>query len=752
MVASYTVLSAFYLAGGFFIFLLGLTILRSGRRSSPSRATALMLFFAGVGPILSATSIILESSLRQDAVVYHSMVESFEYLWEFYFPALLLFSLTYPRENRWMPNFVWLGIILFAPYIFHLGTIMAGHSFSKTFLDWSKGLPLAREVSLGDRTFSLGGMSNVISVIFATLIKLHKEFFLIVNIVYAVLALLILSLSMRLDLNPRITGQLRTVIAGIAVSILGYTVAKVGRLLPGPVMSEDVSLALINFALVAGGGSVAWAVVKQQFLGIRYVVRKSILYGAAALLFAAVYLVVVKPVSDFFGQYSTVGKGAFETGFIILAIIAFQPVLFRTEELLEQILLKGKDDLQVRFKKLGSALSNVGTEEDLESKLRKGFSDILDTSRFRLNLDPTKRRFERLLPLLTSIGEPVTREELFKLGEKGRLGGADEIEGRGRRARRKRARKGLAAARALAGDDEVIVPIVKDHDVVGFLSIGEKTSGMKYSTEELALLSVMSNQIGVALDNIRLLRENVEKKLLEEELEIARRVQSQLLPAGSPRIPGYSLTAATLPSRHVAGDFYYYHLVDDGHLLLLVADVSGKGIPASLLTATIHAAVNSNEDAGGNPAVMLGRINKLLYKSTSPEEFATVFYGVVALETGELRYANAGHEFPYVMSGDGMDRLENSGLVLGAVEDFLYHENSFLIPSGGSLILYTDGVTDASTAGGENFGEERLRQALRANGHSGSDDICANILDEVRNFSQDGDYQDDVTLLVLHRD
>jgi serine phosphatase RsbU (regulator of sigma subunit) len=261
---------------------------------------------------------------------------------------------------------------------------------------------------------------------------------------------------------------------------------------------------------------------------------------------------------------------------------------------------------------------------------------------------------------------------------------------------------------------------------------------------------VIANQIGVALDNIRLVRENVEKKVIEEELEIARRVQSQLLPAHSPKIPGYSLTAATLPSRHVGGDFYYYRMVDDDHLVMLVADVSGKGIPASLLTASIHAAVNSNEDARTRPAVMLGRMNRLLYESTSPEEFATVFYGVVDIKSGELRYANAGHEFPYVVTADGLQVLEESGIVLGAVLDFDYEEKSFLIPPDGSLILYTDGVTDAATSGGESFGEPRLREAL-TNGQQTSDDLCAVILDKVRDFSQDGDYQDDVTLLVLCR-
>jgi serine phosphatase RsbU (regulator of sigma subunit) len=750
MALSYTLLSVFYLAGGIFIFLLGLTILRSGRRSSPSRATALMLFFAGVGPILSATSIILQSTLRQDAVVYRSMVENFEYLWEFYFPSLLLFSLTYPREYRWVPSFALLGIVLFAPYIFHLVTVMNGSEVTKTFMDWSKNLPLSRDVTLGERTISLGGFSNALSLIFSTLVKVHKQFFLIVNIVYASSALLFLSRNMRLDLNPRIAGQLRTVLAGITVSIFGYTVAKLGRLLPGPLGSEDVSLALINFSLVAGGGSVAYAVVKQQFLGINYIVRRSILYGAAAIFFAAIYLTVVKPVSDFFGQYSMVSKDAFETGFIILAIIAFQPILFRTEEFLEQLLLKGRDDLQTRFKNLSAAMSSVASEADLEEQLHNGFRDILDSTYVKLHLNNSDDRFRKLEPVLWSIGEPVTREELVKLGEKGLLGGVEDIDGRDRRARKERARKGMAYARSLAGSDDVLIPIMKERDIIGYVSVGDKATGMKYNTEELALLSGISSQIGVALDVIRLVRENVEKKVIEEELEIARRVQSQLLPAHSPTIPGYSLTAATLPSRHVGGDFYYYHMVDEDHLVLLVADVSGKGIPASLLTASIHAAVNSNEDARAKPAIMLGRINKLLYESTSPEEFATLFYGVVDVKSGELRYANAGHEFPYMVTAEGLQKLEESGIVLGAMLNFDYEEKSFLIPPDGSLILYTDGVTDAETTGGECFGDDRLRQAL-TNGQDESGDLCAAILDKVRNFSQDGDYHDDVTLVVLHR-
>ncbi|UCH84768.1 MAG: SpoIIE family protein phosphatase [Candidatus Latescibacterota bacterium] len=751
MGVSYTLfLSVFYLAGGVFIFLLGLTILRTGTSSTPTRATALILFFAGLGPILSATSIILQSTLREDAVVYRSMVENFEYLWEFYFPSLLLFSLSYPREHRAIRNSTFFGLILFGPYIFHLVTIMASEGLLKSVFDLSKSLPLEREVSVGERTLSLSGAGNILSVLLGTLVKLHKQLFLIVNILYATGALFFITRSLRMHVNPRITGQLKTVLVGLTVSIVGYVLAKIIPMLPGDFDSGGVSLALINFALVAGGGSVAYAVVKQQFLGIRHVARRSVLYGGAALVFAAVYLFVVKPVSDFFGQYSIVSKDAFETGFIILTIIAFQPTLARIEEMLERLLLQGKDDLQRRFKELGSEISNVASEDELESLLQNRFSDILDSTSVSLRLDGADERTDRLVDVLGRVGEPIMRHELLRLAEKGKLGPDDPTADD--RQDRELARVRETEMARLVGSDEVLVPIIRDMRCKGFVALGEKTYGLRYGTAELAHLSTISDQIGVALDNIRLLRENVEKQVLEEELQIARRVQSQLLPAASPQIHGYELSASTIPSRYVGGDYYDFRVLGDDTLVVVVADVSGKGIPASLLMATLRAAVNSNADARKHPAAMLQRVNSLLYESTSAEEFATVFYGVVDLKAGLMKYANAGHEFPYLVSGDGVRTLGESGIVIGCVEEFPYEENTCRIPSGGTLVLYTDGITDAATGGGESYGEERLRRSLEQNGDASSTELCERILDEVRDFSRGGDYHDDLTLVVLKRD
>ena len=751
----YTLLTIFYFASGVAIFLLGLTVLRTAQYSSPARATALMLFFAGLGPVLSASSLIMQSAMPADTADYTSMVDRFEYLWEFYFPSLLLFSLAYPRQFRVFNSFGLLGVLVFMPYVAHLIMIMAGDTLSAWATDQARNLPLTRELTLGGRSFDLGGMSGILAFLIKVLVRLHKQLFVMVNVVYATTALFFLFRGMQLSINPRITNQLRTIVTGLTVSVVGYLFAKfipAMRGVFGP-RTDALSLGMISFSLVAGGGSVAFAVVRQEFLGIKFVLRKSIMYAVAALMFAAVYLLVVRPVSDFFGQNSPLSEGIFETGFIILAIIAFQPSMYRIEEVLERWLLKGRDNLQTRFREVGVELANVADESELESVLRKRFKGILDASSVTLLLDDGSERYQILATILGEIRQPVVRAEWLKFGEKGWLTDQGEL---GRSKVRKRTKEevqaGVAVAQQVVGDGEVFVPVVKDDTCIGIVILGGKTLGLRYNSDELGQLSSIASQIGVALDNVRLVRENIEKKVLEEELQIARRVQSQLLPSESPHLNGYAVSAATLPSRYVGGDYYDFELLADNQLVLVVADVSGKGMPASLLMATLRAAVNSNEDAKRSPSVMLRRINRLLFDSTSDEEFATVFYGVVDLNSGQMRYANAGHEFPYIVMHEELRTLDESGIVLGCLPEFDYSEQAVSIPAGGSLVLYTDGVTDAATTGGENFGEARLRETLTSNGEKNSSDICEGIIDAVRTFSRGGDYHDDVTLVVLKRE
>jgi sigma-B regulation protein RsbU (phosphoserine phosphatase) len=754
MALSYTVIiSVLYLSSGIFIFLLGLTILRIGSSSTPTRAAALILFFAGLGPILSATGIILQNTLREGSFVFKTMVENFEYLWEFYFPSVLLFSLSFPKEKWIIRKLPLVGFLLFAPYIAHLGMMIFGDSILNAISSLYKGEPLKGDLPIGSGDFSLSGVNKLLSAVILGLVEIHRGLFALVNIVYFMLAIVILGGSMRFVLNPRIAGQLRTVLVGLVVSIVAYALTKVLSFFFRDSVPEDASLALLNLSLIAGGGTIAFAVVRQQFLGIRYVIRRSILYSGVTLVFAALYLLIVKPVSNFFITYSMASKETFETGAIILAIIAFQPVLIRIEEILQNILMKGKDDTGTKFKNLGSEISNVTNVEELEVVLKKGFKDILDASTVRLMLNGNLQEGEAFVGVLQEIGEPVKRPELLRIEERKKKAGEKKGTLLG-----ERGEKIDAGALAILSDPdtvisnmEVFVPIIKEKRCVGFIGLGEKIYGVNYSNAELAHLSVLSNQIGVAVENIRLLAENVGRKVIEEELKIARKVQIQLLPGEAPPIEGYDLFGIAVPSRQMAGDYYDYIFPASGSLALTIADVSGKGIPASILTASLHAAIRSNEDAQNNPVAMLHRVNSLLYNSTSPEEFATLFYGVIDLASGVLRYANAGHEFPFLVSREGAAGLSESGIILGCMEDYPYEENTIEIPKHASLVLYTDGVTDSESSVGDSFGGDRLRQVLETNADRSAKELCTRVLDEINSFSKAGESLDDMSLIVLKR-
>jgi len=763
MFASHSVaISVAYFISGVLFFLLGLTILRTGRSGTPTHATAMMLFFAGIGPLLSASGLVLESNPREGSVVYSSMLETFEFMWEFFFPALMLFALSFPREFPVLRRYPIIVLFVFLPYIFHLGVMMYGDRVLDLVRHLSKAFPAEREVSLGTRDVAVGSLDNVLGAFVSLLERAHRNFFVVVNIVYSAMAMTLLWRSRRELVNPRVTRQMRTVTVGIGLGVACYTVTKILMMVRPTLLPEGANLALLNIALLASGGSIAWAVVLQQFLGIRSVLLRGLLYTGVAALFAFLYVIVVRPISDFFGQHSAVSGEAFETAFIILTIIAFQPALSRTEEVLEQMFFRDQLGATRRMRLLGDAVASVTTADELETALARGLRDSLDTSGVRLVLVGEVPGPTPFALLLEQIGEPVRRTDLERLRDTAKRRSKGKTGGLFRRARRgddmdETFRAALeSVAQELLDNDrrggafEVIVPLFRGKRCEGFLGLSEKIYGVPYSSDDLTYLAVLSTQVSSALQNIRLLGENLERKLIEEELKIARKIQTQLLPGDPPPIPGFDLSAVTVPSRYVGGDYYDFVLVEGKWLVIVVADVSGKGIPASILTASLQATVRSNADAQTDPVRMMARLNQLLYRNTSASEFATLFYAVVDLDTGRMKYANAGHDFPFVVRSTNAERLDHSDIVLGCMEDFDYRSSDYAMAPDTTLVVYTDGVTESESEGGEYFGSERLCSVLERNSSASASELCQTVIDEVRTFGSQ-ERQDDLTLLVLKR-
>jgi serine phosphatase RsbU (regulator of sigma subunit) len=244
-------------------------------------------------------------------------------------------------------------------------------------------------------------------------------------------------------------------------------------------------------------------------------------------------------------------------------------------------------------------------------------------------------------------------------------------------------------------------------------------------------------------------------KQYEEELELARRVQSDLLPSNPPAID-LDLAAECIPAWQVGGDLYDVFETGYGRVALVLGDVSGKGLPAALLMALIHGAIRSNDwsSLSSNHEDSIQRLNQLLCEKTGQERFASLFWGYYDQEKAVLRYINAGHLPPLLIrrkEGAGFDvrRLEEGGMVLGVQADARYRQGQAVVGSGDLLVIFSDGIPEAANAQEEEFGEARLQQVIEDNWENSAGQIRDAILAQVRSFLGRRLPQDDQTLMVV---
>ncbi|MDH4196004.1 MAG: SpoIIE family protein phosphatase, partial [Candidatus Aminicenantes bacterium] len=272
--------------------------------------------------------------------------------------------------------------------------------------------------------------------------------------------------------------------------------------------------------------------------------------------------------------------------------------------------------------------------------------------------------------------------------------------------------------------------------------------------DELGDLAHAFNEMAAAVKRGR--EEAVRRQTIERELFVAREIQERLLPHVMPRVPGFEISGTSLPSQHVGGDYFDFLEMPSGRLGIAIADVSGKGIPAALLMANLQASLHGQAIESGDAALIVGRINNLLARSTDANMFATFFYGILDRTLSEFTYSNAGHNPPLlVRAGGSVERLQPCGLILGFMMDQAYDQRTVGLGPGDILVLFTDGITEAvrpgESAEAKYFGEERLLQAILAGAGAGAAGVQKSILDTVAFHTGEAPQEDDITLVVIKR-
>lgn len=242
---------------------------------------------------------------------------------------------------------------------------------------------------------------------------------------------------------------------------------------------------------------------------------------------------------------------------------------------------------------------------------------------------------------------------------------------------------------------------------------------------------------------------------IEKELDVARRIQQGMLPSNTAlfkgEFPPVELTGMMIPAKEVGGDFYDFFLLDGNRLALIMADVSGKSVPACLFMAVARTVIRTVANKNFSTADILFKANEVLSMDNQSNLFVTVFYGVLNLTTGELAYSNAGHTSPYVLTKSGVNQLEkNQGMALGIIENtFTYEEKNITLSPGDTLFLYTDGITEAMNTTRKLFGEEELQRGLIPLAQLPPAEILSGVIEEVRAFAGPRDQSDDITLLAV---
>jgi serine phosphatase RsbU (regulator of sigma subunit) len=287
----------------------------------------------------------------------------------------------------------------------------------------------------------------------------------------------------------------------------------------------------------------------------------------------------------------------------------------------------------------------------------------------------------------------------------------------------------------------------KDH-AVGVLRVYTEEQH-EFSDVETKILQSIASQAAVAIENARLQDEAMDKDRLERQVQIAAEVQRRMMPAHPPQLPGLDICALYVPCFELGGDFYDFIPLGDSSLGITVADVVGKGLPASLLMASVRAALRAHANDIYDLDEILRLVNKSMSIDMQSNEFVTLWYGVLDYKSRQITYCNAGHEPPILIRDGQMRELTAGGMVIGVRPESTYEKEVLQLKKGDILWIYTDGVPDAMNFAGEKFGKVRMRESLMKYKELSAEQMCRQMLWETRRFVGLNRRSDDTTIVVV---
>jgi sigma-B regulation protein RsbU (phosphoserine phosphatase) len=296
------------------------------------------------------------------------------------------------------------------------------------------------------------------------------------------------------------------------------------------------------------------------------------------------------------------------------------------------------------------------------------------------------------------------------------------------------------------------VPLGVSEKVFGIIYADSPIAEGRFTEDHLKVLTTLASVAAIRVENARLVEARFQQERLERELQLAMEIQQRFQPTAPPVVPGYELQGISFPCYEIGGDYYDFIQREDGRLVIALGDVSGKGTAAALLMSSLHAAIHAQTGSHDTLVKTISAVNRYLADNIPPNRFVTLFYAELDPESGALSFLNAGHNPPLIIHAAGtVEQLASGGLPLGIKADADYREGRTNLQMGDVLVIYSDGVTEAASPSGEEFGPTRLYEVVSRNVDASAAGIRDRIESALTKFSQGTQAADDITLVIVKR-
>ena len=591
----------------------------------------------------------------------------------------------------------------------------------------------------------------------------NKYFGIITGIVYIGSGFTAFTISYKRLKESSLKKSLSIIMTGFLIGVVGFLYyAAFSLFIDKPLFLINHWLMVPTILVLAIPFSFGYSIFKYRILDTEFIIKRGLIFGIVTAFIVGVYLLMIFLIESILSDYFIGNRQIVTIAFIILVTFTFDFVNKKAKEFVDKQFYKERYNYRKSLLLFSEELSYLSNINDILEKIGSSVKDTMGIQ--KVNIWIKDDEYYALLNKKSFKDVQINVSDLPEISEENNDDIFDKAMFKVCELKREPVQVNEINLSELELTEEeknvikkedagLIIPIYLKSKLIGALIFGKKPSGKAYSDEDMDLLKTLASQSAIAFENSRLQHEELSKQKIEEELHIAKKIQDDLLPKMDFKIDGLDISGLSIPAKSIGGDFYDLIKITEDKILVTVADVSGKGIPAALYMSKVQAMIQFASTIIQSPRDILIEINKQVHEQLDRSSFVTMVIALFDLKNKKVVISRAGHN-PVIYSRNGhLETLNIHGMGLGLEDERIFdinlEETEMDINSNNIFLLYSDGLTEAMNRSKEEYGAERVLNIIKENRDQPSEFIQSKLINSVEVFRENTEQNDDITFVVV---